>query len=35
MHEEESIQENETFQILSDSEQQTDHQIPARRSDLV
>ena len=35
MHNTESIQENETHKLLWDFEIQTDHQIPARRPDLV
>ena len=35
MHKPESILENETHKILWDFDVQTDHQIPARRPDLV
>ena len=35
MHKPESVLENETHKILLDFEIQTDHIIPARRSDLV
>ena len=35
MYKPESVLENETHKILSDSEIQVDHQNPARRSDLV
>ena len=35
MHKPESVLENETHKILWDFEIQTDHQIPARRPDLV
>ena len=31
----ESVQENETYKLLWDFEIQTDHQISARRSDLI
>ena len=35
IHKAESIQANETHQILRDFEIQTDHQIPARKPDIV